>query len=222
MSAAILIRSMREQGIKLSANGDRLHVEAPKGTVTAEIRDLLMTRKPDILAELREPRAEIRLVAEREGESLAAVDGLEAVDVEDCAGRTTDELRAYIRALADTADRDAGKRPTGYDTPAVCDGCGPVWLWPEVCEQSDRRAPNGWPVVMSCPWCFRRRAGQLFDRPDVKCQDCRHFVPNTRNPRGGFGGCAADDSRGFLPFKVHTCPDWQPDSDTTPVNGEPA
>lgn len=159
---------------------------------------------------LRTAREVLLGIADAEGLEESVVDRLGNTDLRELEGASDDTVRAFLRALADTDDRNAGKRPKGYDTPAVCDGCGPVWLWPDICEQSDRREPNGWPAVMSCPWCFRRRAGQLFGRPDVRCQDCRHFVPNERNPRGGFGGCAADDTRGFLPFKSHGCADWRP------------
>jgi hypothetical protein len=39
-------------GIVLEARGDRLHVEAPAGSVTPELRDALARLKPEILARL--------------------------------------------------------------------------------------------------------------------------------------------------------------------------
>lgn len=52
MNAAALIRHLAQAGIHVSANGDRLRVEAKPGTVTSEMRALLTNRKGDLLAEL--------------------------------------------------------------------------------------------------------------------------------------------------------------------------
>jgi hypothetical protein len=61
---------------------------------------------------------------------------------------------AYLRALHRGADMDAGIVPASYTQAAHCDGCGPVWLWPE--------APSR---LIACPWCFRRKAGRPIPRP---------------------------------------------------------
>jgi hypothetical protein len=52
MNAAVLMRQLADAGIRLSATGDRLHVEAKPGTVTRGLRGLLVNRKIDLLAEL--------------------------------------------------------------------------------------------------------------------------------------------------------------------------
>lgn len=55
MSAAELIRALQRRGVTLAANGDRLKVRAPKGTITPELRDRLAQHKPDIIAALTMP-----------------------------------------------------------------------------------------------------------------------------------------------------------------------
>jgi len=45
-----LIVELRERHIRLSANGDRLVVEAPRGVLTAELCETLRRHKADLLA----------------------------------------------------------------------------------------------------------------------------------------------------------------------------
>ena len=45
-------------------------------------------------------------------------------------------------------EMDAGFAPVGYTKHCICEGCGPVLLWPTYPD-----------VVKACPWCFRRKAG---------------------------------------------------------------
>lgn len=53
MTAATLIRELADTGVRLSATGDRLHVEAKLGTVTLELRDRLKTHKAELLPLIR-------------------------------------------------------------------------------------------------------------------------------------------------------------------------
>lgn len=49
MSALALIRQCRDAGIQLQARGDRLHVKAPAGSVTPELRQALTDHKAELL-----------------------------------------------------------------------------------------------------------------------------------------------------------------------------
>ncbi len=53
MSVPHLLRSLRERGIELRAEGDKLVVNAPKGAVTDEVADEVRRRRAEILAFLR-------------------------------------------------------------------------------------------------------------------------------------------------------------------------
>ena len=61
MKALELLTTLRAAGIELEARGDRLHVEAPLGVVTAELRDALARHKPDLLAALSPSRGFVTL-----------------------------------------------------------------------------------------------------------------------------------------------------------------
>lgn len=50
MNVAALLDETRRAGIGLTVRGDRLHVEAKPGTVTADLRDRLTAAKPDLVA----------------------------------------------------------------------------------------------------------------------------------------------------------------------------
>ena|ERR1700733_606396 len=52
MTAAVLIHELADKGIRLSRSGDRLRIVAPKGKITVELRSLLVSRKPELLAAL--------------------------------------------------------------------------------------------------------------------------------------------------------------------------
>ena len=158
MTAASLLSDLSAAGIHLRRHGDRLHVEAKPGTLTAELRDRLTANKPELLALLADTteamRAHMLALAEAEGRPAAIVQRLDADDLAACHGWPVDVLRAYLLALDWGATMDAGRTPPGYTMPASCRGCGPVWLWP------------GAPAhVIACPWCFRRNAGKAIPRP---------------------------------------------------------
>ncbi|HEY1579971.1 MAG TPA: amino acid adenylation domain-containing protein [Terracidiphilus sp.] len=55
MSLIELLSDLRSQGVVLSVDGDRLSCNAPKGVMTAEIRNELASRKPEILRLLGQP-----------------------------------------------------------------------------------------------------------------------------------------------------------------------
>ena len=144
-----------------------------------------------------EKRAHLLALAESEGVDAAHVHRLHADDVAACAGESDNTLRAYLRGLEREAGMDAGRVPPEWTTAAHCEGCGPVWLWPDAAR------------VRACPWCFRRKAGKAIPRPQVQCRDCRHFLPNAMNPAAGGGDCAAGRA-GHWPMQWHRCDAMRP------------
>jgi len=115
MSAVQLIRQCRDAGIRLQARGDRLHVEAPAGSITPELRQALVDHKADMLA-LHAIRARLLALAGTMGIPRAVVDELPAEELEAtaeqvdlCEGHTDGNgdpltqalLTFYLRELAD-------------------------------------------------------------------------------------------------------------------------
>jgi len=146
-----------------------------------------------------EIRAHLLSLAEAECVDAAHVHRLTGEDIAACEGLDDSGLRAYLRALVTAAMMDAGEAPAGYSHAVQCDGCGPVWLWPEAPER-----------VKACPWCFRRKAGKRIPRPQVTCGGCRHYLPDALNAEDGMGGCALGPGRAYWPMRRHTCGDMRP------------
>lgn len=143
-------------------------------------------------------RAHLLNLAEAEGINPALVHRLHADDLAVCAGESDDTLRAYLRGLAEQHGMDAGIVPPGWTAAAHCEGCGPVWLWPDAAR------------VRACPWCFRRKAGKRIPRPPVQCGDCIRYLPDPLNPEAGMGGCVLGPGRAYWPMRRHTCADMRP------------
>ena len=141
-------------------------------------------------------RAHLLALAADEWVPEALVHGLTDADVRACNGLPDTTLRAYLRALEASGHMDAGMVPPDWGEPVArtCEGCGPVLLW-SACP----------PVVKSCPWCFRRKAGKVVPRPAVACGDCRHYLPDPVNPPAGMGGCRLGNGRAYWPMKLHRC-----------------
>ena len=200
MTAVALLTEARASGIRLTANGDRLRIEAKPGALSADMRERLAAAKPELLDALREADADMRghllHLADAEGVDPAHVHRLHADDVAACAGLSDDTLRAYLRGLERNAGMEAGIVPLGWDAVAHCEGCGPVHLWEPL-------------RVVACPWCFRRKAGNRIPRPLVTCGDCRHYSPDIVNPDAGMGTCALGPARAYWPMKAHPCPDMR-------------
>ncbi|MCC7409045.1 MAG: hypothetical protein IT442_13325 [Phycisphaeraceae bacterium] len=53
MTAYALLNDLRQRGVVLTAKGDRLAYDAPRGVLTADLRALLVGLKPALLAILR-------------------------------------------------------------------------------------------------------------------------------------------------------------------------
>ncbi|MEP6898698.1 MAG: hypothetical protein ABI870_09220 [Rhodanobacter sp.] len=88
MSAIELSRQCRAAGIRLQARGDRLHVEAPAGSITPELRKALTEHKADLLA-LHAIRAHLQMLAVKLGIPRAVVDVLPIEELEATAEQST-------------------------------------------------------------------------------------------------------------------------------------
>jgi hypothetical protein len=113
---------------------------------------------PAVPAQEREggtvPAARLLSIADAEMIDPELVHRLPADVVEICTGLAKETLRAYLRALRDTALRERGNVPGDETAAALCRHCGPIWLHPAVA----RVVPvvDGWPRVLGCPWCHVR------------------------------------------------------------------
>ena len=54
MNASQLLADLQRRGVRLAATGDRLSVDAPKGALTDELRQLLAAHKLELLALLED------------------------------------------------------------------------------------------------------------------------------------------------------------------------
>ena len=124
MSVTSLIRQCHDAGIRLQARGDRLHVEAPVGSMTPVLREALAAHKADLLA-LHAMHARLHLVADTLGIPRAIVDRLPLEELQAtveqmamCEGRLDGRgdslphslLLFYLRSLA---DREAPSKMDG-------------------------------------------------------------------------------------------------------------
>ena len=202
MTAVALLAEARAAGIRVTVRGDRLRIEAKPGAVSADMRARLAAGKLELVEALQDAEAVMRghllNLADAEGVDAAHVHRLHADDLAACEGLDDATLRGYLRALETAARMDAGLVPVEYSHAVQCDGCGPVWLWPDCPDK-----------VKACPWCFRRKAGKRIPRPPVQCGDCRHYAADPLNPEAGVGTCGlGKDAR--WPMQPHTCGDMRP------------
>ena len=58
MTARELLTELKQKGVDIKANGDRLVIDAPKGAITPELRTSLAQHKSDLLALLNAPAPE--------------------------------------------------------------------------------------------------------------------------------------------------------------------
>ena len=65
---------------------------------------------------------------------------------------STEPLTGLARSLAQRKEMNQGNVPSHYTNQAICNQCGPVWLW-----------FSG--EVSGCPWCWNRVAGRATPRP---------------------------------------------------------
>lgn len=105
MNAITLIRQCKAAGIRLQARGDLLHVVAPTGSLTQELRLALSEHKGGVLA-LHAIRARLRTLATRMGIPFTLVDELSIEELEAtaeqaalCEGYTDGNGDPYVNSL---------------------------------------------------------------------------------------------------------------------------
>ena len=130
MSAVALLATLSRAGVRLSRSGDRLRFAAPRGTITAELREMLIEHKVDLLAALpreNDTLGRLCVIANLEGVYSGLVFSLPVDELEACEGLPTETLCAFVRALRDSDLRRQGTAPADETSVAVCRHCGPVW-----------------------------------------------------------------------------------------------
>lgn len=213
MIAATLIRELADTGIRLSADGDRLHVEAKSGTLTPELRQRLTANKADLLAALSGrdgTRSRLVRLAKAAARDPALIDRIAPADLPAYASMNDAQLTALLSMLTDDADREAGRVPKDETAAILCRSCGPVWAHPAVAAALP--VVGGWPRALGCPWCFIRARGIAFPRPHVMCAECRHYQPDPMNPQD-MGRCCGDDGATW-PYRQHRCANFRPKEET--------
>jgi hypothetical protein len=169
------ITELRERGVILSRNGDRLHVDAPKGVVTPELREMLVRYKVDLLDVLTTMR--IPATAADRAETPKTFHGYTLADLH--AAAHPDEwaevkdmpetLEVFARSLLERRQIEAGVVPERFTKLARCSGCGAVMVpatWPTERRQTrlGQYAVETWDEATSCPWCRLRVEGRHYPR----------------------------------------------------------
>lgn len=190
----------RQKVVDSQDSQDSQRVEA-ETRLSATTTSAPLARLADALKPLR---ARLLALAERQAVEVAHVHRLHDLDVAVCAGLDDGELAGYLDMLRDTADRHAGRVPLDDTAVMHCEGCGPVWIHPDIAAVLP--VVDGWPRALGCPWCFVRKSGGYIPRPPVTCEGCRHFTPDTINPEAGMGTCGAGKGMHW-PMTRHTCAD---------------
>ena len=88
--SAELLTELESQGVKITAEGERLKIKAPRGTLTRELRERLAASKPDIIAALSMPaRPELERICRRACANFPDVD--------------SDRVRRFLEVAEDPA-----------------------------------------------------------------------------------------------------------------------
>ena len=173
-TAETLIHDLAAQGVHLSPNGDKLHVKAPAGILTAELREKLTARKPELMAVLRAEvapsaasglapmRVRLASLANTEGVDTDLVHRLADDDVAACAGLSSETLRCYVLMLRDSELRELGQCPPDETATILCRHCGVVFAHPAVAAVLP--VVRGMPTALGCPWCHVKNR-QTMPRP---------------------------------------------------------
>lgn len=126
---------------------------APPVSPSSPVEDLIDAGS---MPPVTQVRAKLLVLATADGLPADLVHGLVDADLSTCSGEADVTLTAYLRAIAASRAMDARQVPPGWGgaAAAICEGCGPVLLWPG--------SPS---TVKACPWCFKRKAGMEIPRP---------------------------------------------------------
>jgi len=123
MSAPTVLLELKRMGVRLDVNGDRLRVDAPKGTLTPELLERVRACKPDL----------IRLVTDSDDGGPADADLSQFVkaELDDLDRRVIDDLDGPdpptpIREAKRSASTGTTP-PTRYEIPDGWDRAS--WIW---------------------------------------------------------------------------------------------
>lgn len=111
MTTHELLAELKRSGVVVSLAGDRLRVEAPTGTVTEDLRRLLVEHKPELMAVLAEEedwRAEALEAERRFGHRAARLYPLIGTSVVTGRGRGR-LLQVFSERVAVVLDREPGR-----------------------------------------------------------------------------------------------------------------
>lgn len=150
MSALALIREAMAHGARLSLSGDRVRVEAPPGSLPAELRARLSDAKPAlwiVLAQDAQP-ARLRSLATLAGCPVGYVDRLHPAEVAEYAHYPDADVVASLRHLA--ACRACRERQCRPVTCATCVRYVPDALNPDagMGRCGDQYAREGDPLTL--------------------------------------------------------------------------
>lgn len=152
--AASMIRELSAAGIRGEWRADHVVL---RGRLRPELVERARAIKPQLMVALK--------LEALTADACAGLDNLRPADVlktltpEDLAdvqamADPLPFLRSFACALSATRWRQIGVAPPGWTFPAICDRCGPVYLWATV-------------HVAGCPWCWNRLHGVKIPRPPV-------------------------------------------------------
>ena len=130
MSAAALLDRLLAAGVELSVAGDKLHVEAPNGAVTPEIREELVAHKAELIEELRRPSP-----LTEQAQEYAAVVCLTIPETSDVAG----DIALLRRVRVVIEEFQSGANEVRVRLPAL-DGRRPVARWRALASRELRMA----------------------------------------------------------------------------------
>ena len=144
MGVAEVMDRFYDHGIRMLAINDKLVIEAPN-PLSEEQRVFIKEHKKQIITQINKD----------------TVNGITLFELKEVAGDDWPDIEhdsKMIKALASSISirhmRESGEIPPDYIHKAVCDGCGPVWLFVKG-------------HVQGCPWCFNRKKGLSIPRPTI-------------------------------------------------------
>jgi len=113
MSFRALLEELRRRDVRLETEGVRLHVDAPAGVITGELRDTLIENKPRLLKLLGQERCRLE-EADRYGLIIRWSEYPNWIDLHDLTTGERHEVRASecLPGIVETAHKNREKGET--------------------------------------------------------------------------------------------------------------